>query len=114
MEGRAPIAHLVACGRLDLDYVGAVVGEDLSAIGAAEHAREVDHAQSGHRAGSKLRVHQCIHEVGVAIATIKHPERRRANAPPPCGYLVDRMPADRARGSRHRLLSGHEPVSAWR
>ena len=52
VEGRAPVAHLVAGGRLDLDHVGAVVGEDLRAIGAAEHAREIDHAQACHRAGA--------------------------------------------------------------
>ena len=54
VEGRAPVTHLVAGGRLDLDHVGAVVGEDLRAIGAAEHAREIDHAQAGHRAGSRF------------------------------------------------------------
>ena len=57
VEGRAPVAHLVACGRLDLDHVGAVVGEDLRAIGAAEHAREIDHAQARHRAGG-LGIHE--------------------------------------------------------
>ena len=57
VEGRAPVAHLVAGRRLDLDHVGAVVGEDLRAIGAAEHAREVDHAQAGHCAGSCWGIH---------------------------------------------------------
>ena len=52
VERRAPVAHLVAGRRFDLDDVGAVVGEDLRAIGAAEHARQIDHAQAGHRAGS--------------------------------------------------------------
>ena len=52
VEWRAPVAHLVAGRRFDLDDVGAVVGEDLRAIGAAEHAREIDHAQAGHCAGS--------------------------------------------------------------
>ncbi|OIQ67267.1 hypothetical protein GALL_511550 [mine drainage metagenome] len=52
VERRSPLADLVAGRRLDLDHVGAVVGEDLRAIGSAENAREVDHAQSGHRAGS--------------------------------------------------------------
>ena len=57
VERRAPVAHLVAGRRLDLDDVGAVVGEDLRAIGAAEHARQIDHAQAGHCAGSGLRTH---------------------------------------------------------
>jgi hypothetical protein len=57
MERRSPVAHLVAGGRLDLDHVGAVIGEDLRAIGAAEHAREIDHAQSRHRAGWCFRGH---------------------------------------------------------
>ena len=55
VERRTPVAHLVAGGRLDLDHVGAVVGEDLRAIGSAEHARQIDHAQSGHRAGSRFQ-----------------------------------------------------------
>ena len=54
VERRAPVAHFVAGRRFDLDDVGAVVGEDLRAIGAAEHAREIDHAQAGHCAGSGL------------------------------------------------------------
>src|ERR1700755_1124463 len=32
MERRPPVAYLVAGRRLDLDYIGAVVGEDLRAI----------------------------------------------------------------------------------
>src|SRR5258708_2210758 len=51
VEGRSPVAHLVAGGRLDLDHVGTMVGEDLRAVGSAEHAREIDYAQSAHRAG---------------------------------------------------------------
>jgi hypothetical protein len=34
-----------------------VVGEDLRAIGAAEHAREIDHAQTRHGAGG-LGIHE--------------------------------------------------------
>jgi hypothetical protein len=34
-----------------------VVGEDLRAIGAAEHARQIDYAQAGHCAGSGYRTH---------------------------------------------------------
>jgi len=50
VERRSPVPHLVAGGRLDLDHVGAMIGEDLRAIRAAENPREIDHAQSGHRA----------------------------------------------------------------
>ena len=57
MERRAPVAHLVAGGRLDLDHVGAVVGKDLRAVGSAEHARKIDHAQSAHRTGSAFSRH---------------------------------------------------------
>ena len=50
VERRAPVAHLVALRRLDLDHVGAVVGQDHRAVRAAEHARQVDHLQAGQRA----------------------------------------------------------------
>jgi hypothetical protein len=53
VERRSPVAHLVAGGRLDLDHVGAVIGEDLCAKGAAEHPREIDHAQAGHCAAGR-------------------------------------------------------------
>jgi hypothetical protein len=45
-ERRAPVAHLVALRRLDLDDVGAVVGEHLRAVGPAEHAGQVDDADA--------------------------------------------------------------------
>ncbi|MNT78119.1 hypothetical protein D3C72_2173270 [compost metagenome] len=42
-EGRPPAARLVAAGRFDLEYVGAVVRQDLRAVGPAQHAGQVDH-----------------------------------------------------------------------
>ncbi len=45
VERRPPVAHLVALRRLDLDHVGAVVGEDLGAVRPAQHAGQVDHLQ---------------------------------------------------------------------
>ena len=57
VEGRAPVAGLVALGRLDLHDVRAVVAEDLGAVGAAEHPAQVDHLQSGERAEGRFRAH---------------------------------------------------------
>jgi hypothetical protein len=54
MEWRPPVAHFVAGRRLDLDHVSTVVGEDLRAKRAAQHTREIDHAQAGHRARGNL------------------------------------------------------------
>lgn len=51
VKRRAPVAGLVARRRLHLHDVRAVVGENLRAVGTAEHARQIDHAQSGHRSG---------------------------------------------------------------
>ena len=50
VERRPPGAGLVALRRLDLDHVGAVVGQHLAAIGTAQHARQVDHFQAVERA----------------------------------------------------------------
>jgi hypothetical protein len=55
VEGRSPVAHLVARRGLDLDHIGAVVGENLRAIGSAENARKIDHAQARHRARTGIR-----------------------------------------------------------
>ena len=51
VEGRAPAARLVPLRRLDLDDLGAMVGQRLGAIGAAQHAAEVKDADSVKRAG---------------------------------------------------------------
>ena len=48
-ERRAPVAHLVALRRLDLDHLGAVVGQDHRAVGTAEHAGQVDDLDAGER-----------------------------------------------------------------
>ena len=46
-EGRSPAAGVVALGRLlDLDDVGAGVGQGLRAVGAGQDAREVDDADA--------------------------------------------------------------------
>src|SRR3546814_1822810 len=47
VEGRPPVAHLVALRRLDLDDVGAVVAEQLRAVRPAEHAGAVDDLEAG-------------------------------------------------------------------
>src|SRR5882724_10164976 len=57
MERRSPVAHLVARWRLNLDHIGAMIGEDLRAVRSAENPREVDHAQSAHRAGGRRGTH---------------------------------------------------------
>ena len=46
-ERRTPAAGFVALRRLDLHYLGAVVTEDLCAVGTSEHAREVDDSDAG-------------------------------------------------------------------
>jgi hypothetical protein len=46
VERRAPGARLVALRRLDLDHVGAMVGQHLPAVGTAQHARQVDNFQA--------------------------------------------------------------------
>ena len=48
-EGRAPAAGLVAGGRLDLDHVGAEVGEGLADPGTREHPRELEHPEPRQR-----------------------------------------------------------------
>ena len=42
-ERRSPGARAVALGRLDLDHVGAEVGQQHRAVGPGEHGREVAH-----------------------------------------------------------------------
>ena len=47
-EGRSPAARVVAgAGALDLDHVGAEIGQDLPRPGAGENAGEFEHAYSG-------------------------------------------------------------------
>ena len=41
IEGRAPVAHLVALRRLDLDDLGAVVAQDLGGVWPAQHPGDV-------------------------------------------------------------------------
>ncbi|MNZ90042.1 hypothetical protein D3C78_1089920 [compost metagenome] len=51
-EGRAPVAGVVAGdGALDLDDVGAQVGQHLGAPGTGEHARQVQHLDAGQGRG---------------------------------------------------------------
>ena len=49
-EGRPPAARLVALRTLDLNDVGAEIGERLAGRRAREHARKLNDAQSGKRA----------------------------------------------------------------
>ncbi len=51
VERRAPVAHLVTLRRLDLDHVGAMIGQDHRAVRTAEDAGQVDDLQAGQRAG---------------------------------------------------------------
>ena len=52
MERGPPVAGLVAGGWLHFDDVSAVVAQNLRAVGATEHTRQIDHAQAGNGAGS--------------------------------------------------------------
>ena len=100
VEGRAPVAHLVALRRLELDDLGAVVGQDHGAVGPAEDARQVDHLQPGQRAGRPRQAlafacGQCVRHaagflfedaraefrVGLA-ASRRRPGRAAARVPP--------------------------------
>jgi hypothetical protein len=50
---RPPAARVVAAaGPLDLDYLGAEVGQQLTGPGAGENARQVEHAQMRQRAAA--------------------------------------------------------------
>ncbi len=51
-------AGLVAAGRFDLDDLGAVIAQDLRRIGAAEHARQIDHLDPGQRTGGLHMQHE--------------------------------------------------------
>ena len=65
-ERRAPGARLVAALRaLDLDHVGAEVGEHHAGVGPGEHAREVEHAHAAER--------RVFRELSIA----RHPDRGR-------------------------------------
>ena len=49
-EGRAPAARVVArAGALDLDHLGAEIGEQLSRPRPRQDARELDHPYPGER-----------------------------------------------------------------
>jgi hypothetical protein len=84
MERRSPVAYLVAGRRLDLDHVGAVIGKDLGAVGSAQHPREINHAQAGHRAGYILSRHRWFLKVveELVVGRLKHQRRFFANARP--------------------------------
>ena len=51
-EERPGEARHVAARRLDLDHVGAEVGEQHGAVGAGQHLGEVDHPQPAQRAAA--------------------------------------------------------------
>ena len=55
-ERRSPGPRLVALRALDLDDVGAEIGERLPGGRAGEHAREFENAQAGERGRSKERL----------------------------------------------------------
>src|SRR5450432_3008003 len=45
------------CTQILADHVSAVIGKDLRTIRSAEHARQIDDAESGHGAGGRLSGH---------------------------------------------------------
>jgi hypothetical protein len=66
--GRAPGARVVAdFGALDLDDVGAIVGEQLSAPRTREHAAQVEHAHALERPG------KAAHAVNAWMPVIARP-----------------------------------------
>ena len=95
VERRAPVAHLVALRRLDLDHLGAVVRQDHRAVGAAEHPGQVDDLDPGQRARaiSPAPSHPC------RVLPI-HPWRRFLLAIP-----FSAQPSALARASAQRLLA---------
>jgi hypothetical protein len=48
-EGRAPLAGVVAAGRLDLDHLGPQIGQHLAGPGPGQNARQFQNLQSGQR-----------------------------------------------------------------
>ena len=54
VERRAEQPRLVARRRLDLDHVGAVIGQHLGAERAGQHARQVDDPKTGQRTAGEV------------------------------------------------------------
>ena len=105
--GRAPFARLVALRRFDLDDLGAKVAEQLGAIGAAQHARQVDDLPAGQRAD---------------LGSIRHqnsiPAAERVSSKPPClsgqpGGRPVRRPSAANSSSRSPHRAGAAP-KWWR
>src|SRR5262249_5711186 len=76
---RAGVPHDVALGRLDLDHVGAVVGEDLRRVGAHQYGRHVDDAHAGERAAWRRRgAHAPVAALFPALGSLGHRGPRSA------------------------------------
>ena len=60
LERWAPGAGLVALRGFDLEHVGPMVGQDLAAVGSAQHARQVDDADTGQCAWRRGSVHEVL------------------------------------------------------
>src|SRR3546814_9304573 len=71
VEGRPPVAHLVALRRLDLDDVGAVVAEQLRAVRPAEHAGAVDDLEAGERSEEHTSELQSLMRSSYAVFCLK-------------------------------------------
>src|SRR5207249_2122858 len=64
-------ARKIACARaLDLDHIGAVVGQHLRADRTEHHLREVDHAHAGERQFMRTSVIHAISSSGLSVRAI--------------------------------------------
>jgi len=55
VERRSPVPDLVTLGRLDLDDLGAVIGKNLCAVGAAKDTCQIDNLEAGECTEGGLR-----------------------------------------------------------
>ena len=83
MERRSPVTHLIALRRLHLDHVGAVIRQDHRAIGATQHARQVDDLYPGKRARTcrealAFRSVRSIHHAACSSAVLPQTRRQKA------------------------------------
>ena len=107
------VARLVAAGRLDLDDLGAQVGEDHPAGRAHHHVRELDHAHAGQGQRCRSLRSQCPSGVVTRAAAASARSKvfgRPARHSVPCSRVrrrASRRPWRAARAARQVDAGGH-------
>ena len=135
VERRPPAPGVVAdAGALDLEHVGAEVGEHEAAVRAGQHPREVEHLQAGERPAAGIRRwparsrvqggHQCGRvqrivgsgrSAAVTAAPLARPRPRAgplraARTPRPARWVASRSAAVSSSGRQRPQLRGGQPV----